>query len=262
MTFEIGIHLGNAHPTATAASVIDLALEAEQQGFDAVFMTEHIVVETDVAHRYGNIIHPFPTLGFLAARTTALKLATSVIVAPLHDPFLLAKLAGELSDLSGGRFRLGLGAGWYEPEFAYMHREFARRGSQLDEQIALMQGLWAGERTFEGRWWSCADARFGPLPAVAPELWIGGKSHWAAARAARLGAVWHPIELDADDIARARAEHPDLRIVPRVTHDDVATLAKGIAAMREAGADGVAAGLTIGPVRTREALAALAAAVR
>ena len=128
-----------------------------------------------------------------------------------------------------------------------MKREFTHRGRQLDEQSALMQALWPGERAFDGEYWRCDDARFGPLPEVAPEIWIGGKSEWAAARAARFGAVWHPIELTAEDIARAREERPDLRIVPRVTTDDVATLAEGIEAMRDAGADGIAAGLTIGP---------------
>lgn len=261
MSFEIGIHLGNAHPTATTASVTDLAVAAEQHGFAAVYMTEHIVVESDVAHRYANVIHPFPVLAFLAGRTKSLRLATSVIVAPLHDPFLLAKLSAGIQDLSGGRFRLGLGAGWYEPEFANMKRDFGHRGRQLDEQIALIRALWAGERGFEGEYWRCDDARFGPLPEPAPEIWIGGKSEWAAARAERLGTTWHPIELTAEDIARAKAERPALRIVPRVTTDDVVTLAEGIEAMREAGADGVAAGLTIGPARTRDALETLARAV-
>jgi probable F420-dependent oxidoreductase len=258
VSFELGLHLGNAHPTATTASVTELAVAAEQHGFAAVYMTEHIVVESDVAHRYGNVIHPFAALAFLAARTAQVRLATSVIVAPLHDPFLLAKLAVEIQELSGGRFRLGLGAGWYEPEFAYMKRDFARRGRQLDEQVALIRALWAGERSFAGEYWSCDDARFGPLPVVPPELWMGGKSHWAAARAARLGATWHPIELTAGDLAGFRARHPELRIVPRVTADDVATLVRDIEAMRAAGADGVAAGLTIGPARTRDALEDLA----
>jgi alkanesulfonate monooxygenase SsuD/methylene tetrahydromethanopterin reductase-like flavin-dependent oxidoreductase (luciferase family) len=252
VSFELGLHLGNAHPTATAASVTDLAVAAEQQGFAAVYMTEHVVVESDVGHRYGNVIHPLSALAFLAARTTALRLATSVIVAPLHDPYLLAKLAGEIQELSHGRLRLGLGAGWYEPEFALMGRPFAGRGQRLDQQIALMQALWSGRH---------GGVRFGPAPTLAPEIWIGGKSEWAAARAKRLRATWHPIELTAEDIARARERNPDLHIVPRVTTDDVATLAREIEAMREAGADGVAAGLTIGPERTRDALPDLARSV-
>jgi probable F420-dependent oxidoreductase len=261
VSFELGLHLGNAHPSATAASVTDLAVAAEQHGFAAVYMTEHVVVAGDVAHRYANVIHPIPALAFLAGRTEQLRLATSVIVAPLHDPFLLAKLAGEIQTLSGGRFRLGLGAGWYEPEFAYMQPDFAQRGRQLDEQIALIGALWAGERAFEGESWRCDDARLGPLPEPPPEIWIGGKSDWAAARAARLGATWHPIELTAADVSHAHAQRPDLRIVPRVTTDDVDTLAREIEAMREAGAAGVAAGLTIGPERTRDALEDLARSV-
>jgi probable F420-dependent oxidoreductase len=257
VTFEIGIHLGNAHPSATARSVIDLAIRVEELGLDAVWMTEHIVVAGDEAHRYANVIHPVPALSYLAARTSRVWLGTSVVVAPLHDPFLLAKLAAGIQALSGNRLRLGLGAGWYEPEFRYMNRSMAGRGRRMDEAIALMRALWAGERAFEGEFYRCDDARFGPLPEVAPDIWIGGKSRAAASRAARLEAVWHPIELTPEEVAEAKAQWPDLRIVPRATAGDVASLAELIEGMRAAGADGVAAGLTLPPDEAARRLEAL-----
>jgi probable F420-dependent oxidoreductase len=249
VSFEIGIHLGNAHPQATAASVTELAVAAEELGFDAIWMTEHIVVGGDVVERYGNVVHPLPALSFLAGRTARVALGTSVIVAPLHDPFMLAKLTAGIQDLSGGRLRLGLGAGWYEPEFTYMNRSFVARGRRLDESIALMRALWRGDRVFDGEFWRCDDARFGPLPAVAPEIWIGGASRAAAARASRLGVVWHPIALSADEIARAKDEWPELRVVPRVTADGPDALARAVDRLRAAGADGVAAGSTSAPAR-------------
>jgi probable F420-dependent oxidoreductase len=258
MDFEVGIHLGNAFRQATTDEVVDLALAAEEHGFAAVWMTEHIVVEGDMDHRYANVVHPLTTLPYIAGRTSRIKLGTSIIVAPLYDPFTLAKLSAGIQAVSDGRFRLGVGAGWYEPEFRYMKREFARRGRQLDEHIALMRALWAGEREFHGEWWQCEDARFGPLPEPAPEVWVGGKSKHAAARAARVQGLWHPIELTAEDVARERERWPDLRIVPRVSADDVDTLIERVQAMREAGADGVAAGLFTGPAPLLERIGDLA----
>jgi probable F420-dependent oxidoreductase len=259
MAFEIGIHLCNAHPAATHASTAELAVAAEQHGFAAVWMTEHVVVESDIQGSYGNTLHPLPFLSFLAAKTSEILLGTSVIVAPLHDPFLLAKLAAEIQQLSGGRMRLGVGAGWYEPEFRYMKRPFKSRGRVLDEELALLKALWAGERSFKGDFWRCEDARFGPLPDVVPEIWVGGSSAFAAARAERFGAVWHPIQLATSEVARVKAERIGLRVVPRVTAEDVGGLVSEIDAMREAGADGVAASLQVGPVDMRKVLPTLEA---
>jgi probable F420-dependent oxidoreductase len=261
MAFEIGLHLNNAHPLATTENVVELGQAAEREGFAAIWMTEHIVVESDMLERYGTVAHPFTALAYLAGRTEHAKLGTSVIVAPLHDPFLLAKLAVEIQSLSGGRMRLGLGAGWYEPEFRYMKRSFEHRGRQLDEYIDLIEAIWAGERSFAGSYWQAEDMRMGPLPPTPPEIVIGGKSEHAAKRAERLGATWHPIELGPEDIARAKDEHPDLKIIPRVTEEEVDLLAEGVAAMREAGADGAAAGMKIGPPKLNETVGEIAKAL-
>lgn len=261
MAFEIGLHLNNAHPLATTENVVALGEAAEREGFAAVWMTEHIVVETDVLERYGTVAHPLTALAYLAGRTERVKLGTSVIVAPLHDPFLLAKLAAEIQALSGGRMRLGLGAGWYEPEFRYMQRPFDHLGKRLDEDIDLIKALWAGETSFEGTYRSAPDMRFGPLPETPPEIVIGGKSEYAAKRAERLGATWHPIELGPEDIVRAREKHPDLKIIPRVTEEEIDLLAEGVAAMRDAGADGAAAGMKVGPPKLNETVTAIAKAL-
>jgi probable F420-dependent oxidoreductase len=258
MAFEIGLHLNNAHPLATTENVVALGEAAEREGFSAIWMTEHIVVESDVLERYGTVAHPLTALAYLAGRTEKVKLGTSVIVAPLHDPFLLAKLAAEIQSLSGGRMRLGLGAGWYEPEFRYMQRPFDRLGRRLDEDIDLIKAIWAGETSFEGAYWKAEDMRVGPLPADPPQIVIGGKSEYAAKRAERLGATWHPIELTAEDIARAKEKHPDLKIIPRVTEEEVDLLAEGVVAMREAGADGAAAGMKIGPPKLNEIVSEIA----
>jgi probable F420-dependent oxidoreductase len=262
MSFELGVHLGNAHPTATAAAVADAALAAEQLGFDAVWMTEHAIVGPEAAQTYGTVVHPLPMLAYLAARTERVALGTSVLIAPLHNPVMLAKLAAGIQDLSGGRLRLGLGIGWHRDGFAFMGVPFAGRARRTEESIAVMRSLWAGERSFAGEDWQFHDATFAPLPATPPEIWIGGGSPAAVRRATDLGDAWHPILLTADDIRRVREQRPDLRVVPRVTAGSAAELAPLVAEMHAAGADGVAAGVTGGPQRTLAELPLLAERVR
>jgi probable F420-dependent oxidoreductase len=256
--FELGIHLANAHPRATAAGVVEIGVAAEALGFDSVWMTEHVIVGPGAAAAYGNVIHPLPALAFLAARTSRVALGTSVLVLGLHDPYVLAKQAASLQDLSGGRLRLGLGVGWERDEFRFLGAPFTGRARRADEAIALMRALWAGERAFAGESWSYEDGHFGPLPATPPALWIGGASRRAAERARALGATWHPIGLEPEAIAAARAEWPGLAIVPRVTTDDPGSLAEQAGRMREAGAAGAVLGLTVAPPEIPAALARLA----
>jgi len=205
MTFEIGIHLGNAHPTATATSVVDLAVAAEQNGFASVFMTEHIVVAGDVADRYGNVIHPIPTLGFLAARTNTLRLGTSVIVAPLHPPVVLAKRAATLACLSGDRFQLGLGIGWQKEEYTSVGVPYADRGRRLDESIGAMRELWANHpATYHGRYVDFDRIHLVPPPPSGRiPIVLGGNSRPAIERCARIGDGWYPHAISPADFAIA-----------------------------------------------------------
>lgn len=257
MAFELGVHLANAHPRASAATVVAIAEAAEELGFDSVWMTEHVVAGPAAAAAYGNVVHPLPALAFLAARTSRVRLGTSVLVLPLHNPLLLAKLAAGVQELSGGRLRLGLGVGWHEDEFRFMGCPFDERGRRTEEAIRVMRALWAGEPGFAGEHWQFEDATFGPLPTPPPELWIGGASRRAALRARELHATWHPIMLTAAEVAQARATWPELPIVPRVTEDSPEALGAAVAAMRAAGADGAVVGLTLEPGEIPAALARL-----
>src|SRR5207248_582413 len=106
------------------------------------------------------------------------------------------------------------------------------RGRRADEAIRIMRALWSGERSFEGRWWSFRDATAEPHPSPQPELWVGGSSERAIRRALELGDVWHPSRgSDAEHVRRVKERHPDLRVVPRTTPDNVE-------AMLAAGAEG------------------------
>jgi probable F420-dependent oxidoreductase len=205
---------------------------AEELGFESVWTTEHIVVGPDWIEPYGRVYDPLVTLGWIAGWTERVRLGTSIVILPLHNPFHIAKQAATLQELSGGRAILGVGMGWYEREYQFMRVEFAGRGRRGDEAIRLMRALWNGERKFEGRHWSYSDATADPLPSPPPEIWTGGSSARAIRRARELGDVWHPSRgSDAAHVRAVKQENPELRVMPR-------TVPEQVDAMLDAGAEG------------------------
>jgi alkanesulfonate monooxygenase SsuD/methylene tetrahydromethanopterin reductase-like flavin-dependent oxidoreductase (luciferase family) len=150
----------------------------------------------------------------------------------VHNPFHVAKQVATLQELSGGRAVLGVGMGWYEPEFEFMGVEFAGRGRRGDEAIRLVRALWSGDRSFEGRYWSFADATADPLPSPLPEIWVGGSTARAIRRARELGDVWHPSRgSDPAHVRTVKEQYSELRVIPR-------TVPERVDAMLEAGAEG------------------------
>jgi probable F420-dependent oxidoreductase len=205
---------------------------AVELGFASVWTTEHIIVGPEGVDPYGRVYDPLVTLGWIAGWTDRLGLGTSIVLAALHNPMHLAKEVATLQELSGGRFRLGIGVGWHEDEYRFMGVPFKERGRRTDEAVRLMRALWSGAHEFEGEFWSFHDATAEPHPSPQPEIWVGGSSPRAIRRARELGDVWHPSRgSDPEHVRHVKEEHPDLRVVPR-------TAAENVDAMLEAGAEG------------------------
>ena len=92
-------------------------------------------------------------LGYLAAITERVELATGVLALPQRQTVLVAKQAAEIDVLSGGRLRLGIGLGWVEPEFRALNEDFTDRGRRVEEQITIVRALLTQEVvTLHGRW--------------------------------------------------------------------------------------------------------------
>jgi probable F420-dependent oxidoreductase len=218
------VHLGVILPNYGAGSTVEgirrTAEAAEAHGFDSIWTTEHIIVGPEAVDPYGRVYEPFATLAWLSALVPRIGLGTSIVLVPLHNPMQLAKETATLQELSGGRLRLGVGMGWHEDEFRFMGVPFRGRGRRGDEAIRLMRALWRGEREFHGEHWSFENATFEPLPEREPEIWVGGGSDRALRRALELGDVWHPTRsTEPERVREVKAEHPELRVVPRTTAD-------------------------------------------
>jgi probable F420-dependent oxidoreductase len=230
---HLGVILPNYGAGSSVAGIRRTAELAEELGYDSVWVTEHIIVGPEGVDPYGRVYDPLVTLGWIAGWTERIGLGTSIVLVPLHHPIHLAKEAATLQELSGGRLTLGFGMGWHEDEYRFMGVPFERRGRRGDEAIRLMRALWSGEGDFDGEHWSFHDATSEPLPSPPPEIWIGGSSPAAIRRARTLGDAWHPSRgSNVDHVREVKERHPDLRVVPR-------TSVENVEAMLEAGAEGV-----------------------
>ncbi|WP_408897649.1 TIGR03619 family F420-dependent LLM class oxidoreductase [Nocardioides sp. R1-1] len=179
--------------------LVPLARAAEEAGFAALSLADHVVdLETlatpypytrDGARRWEPDVDwpdPWVTIGALAQVTTELRFFTSIYVAAMRNPFVVAKAVGTAAALAGGRVALGVGVGWCREEFELLGEDFATRGRRTDEGLALMRALWEpGWTEFAGEFYRCERLAMRPEPPGPVPVWVGGMSEAALRRAAR-----------------------------------------------------------------------------
>ncbi|MDQ6712736.1 MAG: TIGR03619 family F420-dependent LLM class oxidoreductase [Candidatus Dormibacteraeota bacterium] len=203
---DVHVALPNGHRGVTLSQLTQITEIAEELGFKGVWPLDHVLVGPDLKDVYSWVIEPMTLLGYLAARTSRIRLGTSVIVLGMRNPFVVAKQAATLDLLSNGRFTLGLGAGYSEPEFRNVGASdvWHTRGKRLDEAIRLFRHLWSGAPgPFDGPFYKYEEGYFGPPPPQGERLpiLIGGNSDAALKRAATLGDVWQSTRLKPDEFA-------------------------------------------------------------
>jgi probable F420-dependent oxidoreductase len=196
--------------------------DLEAQGWDDVWDGEHILFGPVMNHPggAGNMVHgrreqrsdradTLVMFAAIAARTTRIEMFSSVILAAAHNFAVLARQAATLDVVSGGRFVLGVGMGWYTAEFEAMGIPPRERDERLEETILACQELWSpGLSTFDGRWLSFRDVLSEPAP-VTPggvPVWFGGNAIIGptSRRIATLGQGWLSREAaEYDEVARA-----------------------------------------------------------
>ena len=163
-----------------------IARTADDLGYDAIQVPEHIVMPNDLATMMGAYWpHTFTAMAFIAGATTRLAVNASVIVLPYHEPIALAKAVATLDVLSGGRVVLSVGVGHAEDEFRALGVPFEKRGRIADEYLEVMKVLWTeDEPCYEGEFVQFRDVRFEPKPVQQPHprVWIGGNSTAALRR--------------------------------------------------------------------------------
>jgi probable F420-dependent oxidoreductase len=182
-------------PPRDLRSLIEMAVEAEAAGFDAVMVSEHVALgrgsDADGVPENprdyalpGNQdpATPWPDalvlLSAVASATTRLRLVASSIIAPLRHPVLLAKQLATLDLLSEGRLVVQPTVSWHRPEYDALGVPFEQRGNLLDEHLEAWRVLWRNSpASFEGRHYRFADVWLEPKPfrEGGPTLWFGGQ---------------------------------------------------------------------------------------
>ena len=199
----IGINVGGPD---VAAVMEALALKAEAIGLESLWTFEHVCRFVAYASRYPGradgkmsgtpescYIDPLIALNHLAARTRTIRLGTGINILPQTNPLLLAKQAASLDVLSGGRFMLGVGAGWCAEEYEAMGTPFERRGARMDDYLTAIRKVWSGEvveHRSEFLHWSNLMSR--PVPHQKPRLpvYIGGAADAVLRRVVTHGDGW------------------------------------------------------------------------
>ncbi len=161
--------------------VLDQIAWAEQRGLDSVWLTEHHFVDD------GYSPSPFVLGAAIATRTSRMRVGTNLIVSPLHDPIRLAEDAATLSLLSGGRFDLGVGQGYWDREFRAFGRSLKNRPSLLEESCEIIRRSWSGSaEAFTGKRFSKPALPVTPHPEQPMQLLVGALADVAIERAARI----------------------------------------------------------------------------
>lgn len=227
----LGINVPNFGPDTTAQTMLHWTRFAEDNGFEAVTISDHVAPTPDVTRAYpGPFYDPLTIIAWLAGQTRSVTFATSVLIVPYRHPLLVARISAMLQETSAGRFVLGVGAGWSRPEFAALGMDVAHRGRLTDEYLDVIVAAWREPRLTGRRigQFQMDDVSTEPLPpGGAVPLWMGGASPAALRRAARFGAAWHPISPGREwlystalPLLRAEAERlgaPHPGFVPRVS---------------------------------------------
>ena len=141
----------------------------------------------------GPALDPLLALTWAAAHTSTLRLATGIIILPQRNPVVLAKEIASLDVLSGGRFTLGIGVGYLEPEFRAIGADFEHRGAVTDEYLDAMQHLWYDEHPeFHGRFADFAGVDAYPRPVQRPiPIVVGGHTPPRVPSRRRTGHGWY-----------------------------------------------------------------------
>lgn len=208
---KFGIIFANTGSASEPATAVVLARQAERLGFESLWASHHAVIPagysspcpyTANGQMPGGddlaIPDPLVWLGYIAAVTDRIRLATGAIIAPLMNPILLAKQVATLDRLSGGRVDVGVGIGWLREEFEALAVPFDRRGARTDEYIAAMRELWTQPTaSYHGEYVNFDECILRPRPVQNPvPVHVGGDSVVAAQRAGRYGDGFLPMTRD------------------------------------------------------------------
>lgn len=172
--------------TDRSIGVPELAVAAEERGFDSLWIPEHTHIPTsritppptgedELPEEYRRSVDPLVALAAAAAVTSRIRLGTGVLLAAQREPIVTAKALATLANLSGGRLEVGVGFGWNRDEIEQHGVDFGRRRDVAKEHILAMKALWSeDEASFHGEFVDFSASWSWPKPATPIPILLGG----------------------------------------------------------------------------------------
>jgi probable F420-dependent oxidoreductase len=188
---KVGLVLPQAGQQATRENVIQMAKNAESEGFDSLWVFERLLwpinpktpyvatPDGSLPIEYQIMLDPLETLTYVAANTNKIALGTSVIDMLFHNPVILARRLATLDILSEGRSIAGFGIGWSMDEYQASNIPFQNRGKRADEFVQVLKRIWTDDVVeFKGKYYSIPASKIGPKPIQKPHppVYLGGFS--------------------------------------------------------------------------------------
>lgn len=188
---KVGLVLPQAGQQATRENVIQMAKNAESEGFDSLWVFERLLwpinpqtpyvatPDGSLPMEYQIMLDPLETLTYVAANTNKIALGTSVIDMLFHNPVILARRFATLDILSEGRSIAGFGIGWSKDEYQASNIPFQNRGKRADEFVQVLKRIWTDDVVeFKGKYYSIPASKIGPKPIQKPHppVYLGGFS--------------------------------------------------------------------------------------
>ena len=204
-------------------NVVDVARDAEQRGFESLWLPEHTHIPVsrktpyaggaELPKEYAHTLDPFVALAAVATATKHIRLATGISLLIERDTITMAKTLATLDLLSNGRAILGVGGGWNREEAEHHGVEWSQRFQKLEEQITAIKVIWANEEaSFHGEHvrfdpiWSWPK----PIQRPRPPIVLGGETDHTLRRVIKYCDGWLPRARDPEIIVRGIAQLNEL----------------------------------------------------
>jgi len=260
----VGLTLPQLGPVVGSALVRDFAQQAEEMGFDHLWVQDHFLYALRQEGEYGgsaqaqperyqSVWAPTELLAAVAAWTTRIGLGTSILVAGNHWPAQLAQQLATVDQLSGGRLRtIGLSVGWSVEEHRAVGVDPKTRGRRMDEFVPALLACW-GEDPVEhhGDFFDIGPAIMRPKPVQRPRLMSGMWSEPGLTRTARRFDLWNPGSMPISQVVETLARINEQRqaglapvgVIYRVALESTAGKVLSIEEVAQRTAEVAAAGL-------------------
>jgi probable F420-dependent oxidoreductase len=237
---KIGLTLPHIGPDASKENILKIALDAEKEGFDSVWVAERLLwplkpqtpfvasPDGSLPTIYQNVLDPIETLTYIAANTKKIALGTCVIDMLFHNPVILARRFATLDVFSQGRAVCGLGIGWSKDEYLASNLSFENKGQRADEFVQLLKKIWTDDVVqFKGKYYNIPASKIGPKPIQKPHIpiYLGGSvsntftriakyaDGWLAAVGGPLDSLYESIKSLKEQTAKENKSPSQIKIV-------------------------------------------------